>query len=76
MNSGVVKPSTLRKALRALGGQERHEGGESIIRFRGTTIIVGRCPFSRVMLHRVERKLAAAGITSEEFSCALQGTLQ
>jgi hypothetical protein len=73
MYAGVVKPSELRKALRHLGGQERNKGGETIIRFRGTTIIVGRHPFSRVMLHHVERKLGAVGIASEEFFLALQG---
>ncbi|MBK9714145.1 MAG: hypothetical protein IPO81_23000 [Kouleothrix sp.] len=73
MKPGVVKPPELIKALCALGGHERHRGGETIIWFPGTTIIIGRRPFSRSMLHRVTRKLAAGNIPPEALTRALNG---
>lgn len=73
MGGGVVRRTELLRALRALGGQARPQGGEVCVWFPGTTIIVGRRAFSRAMLRRVVRKLAAAGIRTEQFWKALYG---
>lgn len=72
MDGGVVKRERLVLALQRLGGQSRHRDGETLIQFRGTTIIIGRRDFSRAMLRRLGRKLTAAGISPEQ----LRGTLE
>lgn len=72
MGRGEVKRYELLQALQVLGGRERPRGGEVMVRFPGTTVIIGRRHFSRAMLRRVERKLAHAGIMPEDLYCALK----
>lgn len=68
---GEVKRTDLLRALRVLGGQLRHQGGEVLVWFPGTTIVVGRRNFSRSMLCRVTRQLSNAGITRRDLENAL-----
>ncbi len=72
MVHGEIKRERMLRALLSLGGQPRSKGGETIIWFPGTTVIVGRRHFSIAMLRRVERKLAAAGIVREDLHRALE----
>lgn len=75
MSHGEVKRHELLRALRALGGRPRHKGGEIVVWFPGTTIIVGRRNFTQGMLRRVARKLTATGIAVEQFDQALRGEI-
>ena len=71
MRCGVTGRAALLRALQNLGGVQRKKGGETVVWFPGTTVIVGRRDFSRAMLKRVCRKIASAGITEEELRDAL-----
>ncbi|MDQ2805465.1 MAG: hypothetical protein M3Z04_00875 [Chloroflexota bacterium] len=71
MHGGVTARRDLVRALAQLGGRPRSKGGETIVAFAGTTIIIGRRDFSRSMICRVERKLAAAQITAAQLWAAL-----
>lgn len=68
---GVTPRRDLVRALERLGGHPRSKGGETIVAFAGTTITVGRRDFSRAMICRVERKLAAVQITPAQLWTAL-----
>ncbi len=59
---GEVRRADLIDALQALGGRVYKRGGETLIRFPGTTITIGRRNFNRAMLIRLGRKLRKADI--------------
>jgi hypothetical protein len=63
MKGGVMKRKALVKQLTCMGGQKKHHGGEVKVKFKGTTIIVGRKDNSRAMLAKMERKLRRAGLS-------------
>lgn len=80
MRAGMVRPDVVVAALVKLGGIPRNKGGEVKVKFscvvitergaevRGTTITVGRKPFSRPMLKkRIYAKLTQVGIHPSAF---------
>ena len=62
MNGGVKNCREMIRCLKARGGLVTHHGGEVKMKFKGTTVRIGRHDFSRGKQQEVERKLTRAGL--------------